>query len=348
VDVVLSVLVLVAPLALLPIAIGHMPIKNSILSSEFASNIWVDDDHGRGWLRGTLEPEDRTSHLKWKIGNDDPNFGSQFGQTAEQLAAATALYDAEEHLLRSAGVNAQPAADAAAELRESSKTAGAEFLDGQQNEVIEAFYRFFGPPDPFEGLPVLRATDLRQGDLLVSTSTYATSQAIRILSWGRYSHLAVVANPVTALEATSGHGVHELPLQQFVIRSLNVSVMRDTRMVPSAAKVLLEYGKSKLGARYNYPALYTLATYKTACMVSEAPNGFAGLLRCATRPEDIPRFIIDNGSFFCSQLPSQAFATAKLPFYSQNSPAPNDVVRLSDTGRLQRLGRLTAASFIGQ
>jgi hypothetical protein len=279
---------------------------------------------------------------------EDPNFGSQFGNISEQLAAATALIDAEVHVLRAAGPSAQAAADAAAELLEQAKTGGAGFLDGPQNEIIEAFYKIFGPPDPCAGLPVLRATELRQGDILVSTSPHATSQAIRIFSWGRFSHAAIVANPVTALEANSGPGVHELPLQQFVIQSVNVCVMRDNRLLPSAAKLLLDYGKSKLGAPYNYTALYTVAIYKTACMVSQAPNGFDAVLKCATQPENIPQFIIDNEGFFCSQLPTQAFAAAKLPLYPENSPTPNDIVRLADQGTLQRLGWLTPASFIGQ
>lgn len=268
-----------------------------------------------------------------------PEFGTVFGRINAQLRAANAFLALEKVLLAAVPAPKLVAANGAIGP-ELSRQAIGQTLNGAQNDVIERIYNIIGPADPFASLPVMQPSALEPGDIIVSTTNNEVSQAIRIGTWSRYSHSSLYIGNGNIVDAT-GPGVRVRPLADQLSSATAVGVLRYPDLSNSAATAVVRVATAQRGKAYNYLGLAAVGLHKTAAIADLSNPSFGAIVSVLSRAERVvPDSIINNGTFFCSQLITFAYRRAGISLTQANGAAPGDLIRLGNAGALDEVGRL--------
>jgi uncharacterized protein YycO len=84
------------------------------------------------------------------------------------------------------------------------------------------------------------------------------SPVIRMVTNGRWSHVALMSDAGHVLEATGSHGVVETPLEDLIKRSSEYCIVR--RLVPDGTHAkLVAVGRTQLGKKYDWWGIFGLS-----------------------------------------------------------------------------------------
>jgi hypothetical protein len=274
----------------------------------------------------------------------DPFFGSRYGNAQAQENAALAIIDAADRMAEAGAGRSGDASSAAKaddlfdDYSRDLYAFGEWFFDAKDSAVLEAFFTAFGPADPFKGKPTVAISDLKLGDILVSTTDARMSQVIRIYGWGHYSHAFVYSGDGMVTEAV-GDGVQRVSLATSLKGAIRAGVLRDPSMSSEVAAAVVASANSKVGKVYNWKGLAAMAYTKSANLTAAASSGFSAMVDVLTTVDAIPGDLGSNGTYFCSQLVTSSFKEGGNSLFDKDGASPNDIVRLNGS-RLQLIGRL--------
>lgn len=128
---------------------------------------------------------------------------------------------------------------------------------------------------------------MEQVYLVFCNSKLPLSPVIRAVTWGRYSHVALMVDANTVVEATGGGGVQATPLEKLMARSMDFCIVEVNVPRGTSDKVKAAV-RSQLGKPYDW-------------------WGIAGL--------SIRRDWQDSTNWWCSELVAWAFQEAGAPLF---------------------------------
>ena len=209
---------------------------------------------------------------------------------------------------------------------------------------------------PANGGQRIVPTDLRAGDLLLSSANSLTSLGIRVLSVTPVSHAALYLGDGQIVEAV-GSGVRLRSTADFVEEEATIVAFRHPGMNDAHAQALREFSLAQVGKKYNNMGIVLQAPFTLQRQVCELPV-VPGLVRdfCVRGLAAVQLGAARNDRFFCSQLVLQAYQHAQLPLTTADpllvSPADllhmreGDVPSVRTEQALQYVGHLkvTAAA----
>ncbi|MFD1802263.1 YaeF family permuted papain-like enzyme [Mixta tenebrionis] len=160
------------------------------------------------------------------------------------------------------------------------------------------------------------AADLQPGDMLLSSATSITSQAIRLVSMTGVSHAAIYLGDELVAEAT-GKGVGIIPLSQAIAESNNLLALRLENFSAEDAGRLRDYALARQGEKYNYKGIVMLAPFMLSRRLCELPLFYSSLRhQCLSMLASVQVAEDETStSFFCSQFVAAAYAYAGHPLF---------------------------------
>ncbi len=171
-------------------------------------------------------------------------------------------------------------------------------------------------------------TELKSGDILLSTGSSGTSAAIRIGTGSRYSHAALYVGDGQVIEAV-GSGVSKKGLEQATSDDTVVSVYRRIQMSDAQAIQVARYANEQIGKKYDH-----------AGAVGSSSGGVPGMVLGVFLSPIVPAGIAaadlyntknPEARFFCSELVALAFERAGVPLGSGSaSTTPQDIAKSHD------------------
>lgn len=93
--------------------------------------------------------------------------------------------------------------------------------------------------------------DIEQVYLVFCNSRLPLSPIIRMVTRGRWSHIALMCDANTVLEATGSHGVGKTPLESLIARSTEYCIVEVNVPRGTHAK-LCRAGSTQLGKKYDW------------------------------------------------------------------------------------------------
>jgi len=202
--------------------------------------------------------------------------------------------------------------------------------------------------DPAEGGVSIGESALQTGDIIVSTTSHATSRLIQFGTGSQISHASIYIGGGQVVEAI-GEGV--------VLRSLSDALADDTVAVAfrypgvtSTQQLMVrDFAGRQLGRPYNYVGIVRQAAFQidsTHCDL--LPGDLSSTCR-----NWVGRVVLGPGnsdSFFCSQLVLAAYADAGIPLTSTppSWASPQDIVNIALSTHLAYVGHLKAPPAAGQ
>src|SRR5229473_472257 len=218
----------------------------------------------------------------------------------------------------------------------------ASFIGGR---LLDYFRNQQGTPlDPGAGGVSIGESALQIGDIIVSTTSHATSRLIQFGTGSQISHASIYIGGGQVVEAI-GDGV--------VLRSLSDALAEDTVAVAfrypgitSTQQLMVrDFAGRQLGRPYNYVGIVRQAAFQ---IDSTHCDGLPGELRATCR-NWVGRVVLGAGNsdtFFCSQLVLAAYADAGIPLTSTppNWASPQDIVNVALSTHLAYVGHLKAPS----
>lgn len=132
--------------------------------------------------------------------------------------------------------------------------------------------------------------------LFMRTATIGGA-AIRLVTWSRWSHVAVVTLEDTVVEAVAFHGVREITLKEALARATDYQIVETSCPNPFAAQM---WARSQIGKPYDYtgalglglhrewddPSAWWCSEHATAAMVAGGEVWFKRDMRRIT-PEHV-------------------------------------------------------------
>jgi cell wall-associated NlpC family hydrolase len=269
----------------------------------------------------------------------DPDFDPSAGRLREQVRASSQFLRVENRVLTQLAGHAVSSPLTQANARANPFEWFYKIFGKEQNQAIENLYDNVGPKNPFVGLPHLTEAQLEPGDIIATTSADLLSQATRIATWSRFSHVALyVGNGM--IEDATGIGVKVRPLDALLAHSSADGVMRDDAVSDAQLATVVTDALKYLNKPYNFAGFAAIATEKSAGVAEAASRGISSVIAVLSRAETLPASVTNGDAYFCSQLIMTAYADAGISFNIANGPSPGDVVRLSQDGPLTELGSL--------
>ncbi len=290
----------------------------------------------------------------------DPDFGPVKSESIDESAALDAMVSTAEMTLNTlsqlaaAGRLDLPEADVkGAELKRLLRRAAIRMaaLDEDLSEQMlrsravrvkwdhmERLFDKIGPDDQFKGSPKLKAEDLQAGDVFVSTTDAVISQAIKVASWGQYSHAALYVGNGQVIDATA-KGVTQRSLREFLTEASRVGVLRVKRLNRESRERLVGNARKLVGREYNYRGLAGMALDRMACFVKNTLDA----VRCLRSVASVPKAFMGKDSYFCSQLVDNVLRNSGIKLFRNNGATPIDFVNLAVRG-----GSTTPINIVGR
>ena len=187
--------------------------------------------------------------------------------------------------------------------------------------------------------------DLLQADIIVTTSTHATSKAIRLGTGGSVSHALIYAGGNRIVEAIPG-GVREVHLDKalesdtvlaIALRHFRLTTGQRQQVIDNARKFLnLPYDKiGAAGAGVNSSNGFKIAV--AGCIFSPTACAAGGtVIENNARPSNADK------AFFCSELVSRAFELAGVKLVNAK-PSFTHPSMLLNAPELRYVGHLRGA-----
>jgi len=290
----------------------------------------------------------------------DPDFGPVKSESIDESAALDAMVSTAEMTLNTLSQLAAvgrldlPEADVeGAELKRLLRRAAIRMaaLDEDLSEQMlrsravrvkwdhmERLFDKIGPDDQFKGHRKLGAEDLQAGDVFVSTTDAVISQAIKVASWGQYSHAALYVGNGQVIDATA-KGVTQRSLREFLTEASRVGVLRVKRLNRESRERVVGNARKLVGREYSYRGLVGMALDRMACFAKNTLDA----VRCLRAVASVPKAFMGRDSYFCSQLVDNVLRNSGIKLFRNNGPTPIDFVNLAVRG-----GSTTPIKIVGR
>lgn len=166
------------------------------------------------------------------------------------------------------------------------------------------------PLSPAVGGMSLSHDALHIGDIIVSTTSQASSIAIRRIG-SPVSHVMLYVGGGQVVEAI-GEGVVYRPLSEALAHSYVAVAFRHPTLTNDQALRVRDFVGQRIGASYDYDLIVAHAQFQLGRTVCEQlPGGLRDRCMSAVGPVDIGRGT--DGRFICSSLVAEAYAAAGVP-----------------------------------
>ena len=207
---------------------------------------------------------------------------------------------------------------------------------------------------PANGGKSIQASDLRAGDIVLSSTNGIASLGIRVLTITPVSHAALYLGDDQIAEAV-GSGVHIRSTAEFIAGESTIVAFRHPDLRPDQAAQVRAFAESHEGKKYNSLGIVLQAPFTLQRQLCEIPL-VPSLVRdaCIRGLAAIQLGAARNDRFFCSQFVLEAYQQAKLPLTTANpllvSPADllhmreGDVPSVRTEQALQYVGHLKSVS----
>ncbi len=195
------------------------------------------------------------------------------------------------------------------------------------------------PLDPGNGGRTILGSELRPGDIVVSTTKAEISRAIRKITQAEVSHALVYVGDGQVFEAT-GEGVGPRSIDAITKSARLAVAFRHPKLDPAQMKQMRKYLEQQIGKKYNVWGIVSHPRF--------------GILNCdgVAEPQRIDcrtlKWLVrvtvgtEGDRLFCSQLVYEAFRQVGLALAPADpaASAPKDIVEASWTDLLNYVGHL--------
>ncbi|MBW7982381.1 YaeF family permuted papain-like enzyme [Enterobacillus tribolii] len=203
-----------------------------------------------------------------------------------------------------------------------------------------------------ESRQLLPVSELRPGDILLSSSRGINSLGIRLFSVAGVSHASVYLGDEQVAEAV-GSGVRIIPLAQAVKESNNMLALRYPDLTEQQAAQIRDFSLQQQGRKYNYKGIVMIAPWMLTKRVCEIPllgakqrNFCLSTLAKIQLGDEQEQEQVQ--SFFCSQFVTEAYAQAGYPIVQGNSAwiTPADLLHMRE-GDVSSFSPQERLSYVG-
>jgi hypothetical protein len=186
--------------------------------------------------------------------------------------------------------------------------------------------------DPLNGGQLVRAEDLRSGDIILSATNGITSAGIRLLTLAPVSHAAIYLGDEGVAEAV-GAGIVLRPLADVLNEESVVVAFRHPKFVADHGQRIREFARTKVGGQYNHVGVVLLAPFsleRRACELPLLPEMVRDF--CLRGIATIQLGAGSNDRFFCSQFVLEAYRVAGLPITDADPRwvSPADILHMRE------------------
>lgn len=187
--------------------------------------------------------------------------------------------------------------------------------------------------DPFAILGLIDKSELKPGDILVSTEEAGISKNIRDVTRAAYSHAALYVGDGKIIDATKA-GVTKRDLSALTDPASRVGVIRVDQLTDKARDKVLATANKLVGKSYNYLGMVF---------------GIVGELKPSLRLQRLLQgepFKVTGSTFgfgyFCSELVIKSYATAGIHVAADPADSPGGIIDFAQARprAFQLVGRL--------
>ncbi|GKX58266.1 YaeF family permuted papain-like enzyme [Leminorella grimontii] len=188
---------------------------------------------------------------------------------------------------------------------------------------------------PKGGSVVIPASQMKAGDILLTSPYGPTSLGIRLFSGSTVSHAAIYLGDDKVVEAVGGSGVQVVTLEQALDHNSKIVVMRVPGLTEEQALSIQNFSEESLGKHYNYNGVALIAPFmltRQLCSLnpfsSEFRNGCISLMAQLQLGSDEDA----KGNYFCSQFVIEAYNRAGRPI-TESAPvwiSPVDLLHMRE------------------
>ncbi len=203
---------------------------------------------------------------------------------------------------------------------------------------------------PGNTLRVINESDLRSGDLLLSSSINATSVGIRLFSTSAVSHVAIYIGNSEVAEAV-GSGVQIVSLKDAEIHSDKIFALRMPGITQQDAKDIRQFAQQKTGRGYNYKGIIEMAPFmvtKQLCSLNPFSKEFRQQCVKGLAAAQLSSPNASGSSYFCSQFVIAAFEHTGHPLTlaAAGWVSPGDLLHMRE-GDIATLAPTQPLKYIG-
>jgi hypothetical protein len=208
---------------------------------------------------------------------------------------------------------------------------------------------------PSNGGVQIAASDLKPGDIVLSSTRSMVSMGVRLITVAPVSHAALYLGEGSFVEAV-GAGVRIRTTQEYMDGESTIVAFRHPGVGQEHVTALNAFAQQHAGKKYNTAGIVLQAPFSIARQYCELPL-IPSLVRdyCIRGMAAIQLGAIKNDRFFCSQFVLEAYRHAKLPLTTADprliSPADllhmreGDVPSVRTEQSLQYVGHLKAGQM---
>lgn len=201
---------------------------------------------------------------------------------------------------------------------------------------------------PANGGKSIQASDLRAGDIVLSSTNGMASLGIRVLSITPVSHAALFLGDDQIAEAV-GSGVQIRNTADFIAGESTIVAFRHPQLDADQALTLRSFAKRHEGKKYNALGIVLQAPFTLQRQFCELPL-VPSLVRdaCIRGLAAIQLGAARNDRFFCSQFVLEAYQQAKLPLTTANPllVSPADLLHMRE-GDVPSVRTEQALQYVG-
>ena len=185
---------------------------------------------------------------------------------------------------------------------------------------------------PTNGGKRIEASDLRAGDIVLSSTNGIASLGIRLLTVTPVSHAALYLGNDQFAEAV-GSGVLIRSAADFIAGESTIVAFRHPHLSPEQAALVRAFAEAQEGKKYNSLGIVLQAPFVLQRQFCEIPL-VPSLVRdaCIRGLAAIQLGAARNDRFFCSQFVLEAYQRAKLPLTTANPllVSPADLLHMRE------------------
>ena len=201
---------------------------------------------------------------------------------------------------------------------------------------------------PANGGRRIQASDLRAGDIVLSSTNGITSLGIRVLTVAPVSHAALYLGDDQIAEAV-GSGIRIRRTTDFIAGESTIVAFRHPDVNPHHAAALRSFAQTHDGKKYNTLGIVLQAPFTLQRQFCEIPL-VPSLVRdaCIRGLASIQLGAARNDRFFCSQFVLEAYQQARLPLTTA-SPllvSPADLLHMRE-GDVPSVRTEQALQYVG-
>ncbi len=201
------------------------------------------------------------------------------------------------------------------------------------------------PLDPGVGGQSIGMGALQVGDIILSTTDAAISQAIRRVTSGKVSHAMLYVDQGGMVIEAVGNGILCRPLGEALADATVAVAFRVPGLDAAQRDTIAQAASAHIGEPYNHVGIVRQALFQIdQRLCATLPNGLSD--RCRAFTGRIDMGTPSNDSFFCSELVLDAYQAAGKPLTTEppSWSTPENIANLRfDSDRLRYVGHLKAA-----